>query len=201
MYYNRTMDRKQELIGKIMDMEWEMFSSVQNRGGRASCQEDPDTFGIIRTSNFQTWSEGALESYLDDLEEARAAGRNLMTEKYARMEGIIPTLNPEVLPLIDQIVQRECRWVEELLEKYPDIKMARPIYSSQDTPFAVSSETYSRGELETYSKRTLELYHQDNLDMESQGLSRIEMSVRNMAKKFSERAQTDTERPQGSCTS
>jgi hypothetical protein len=201
MYYNRRMDRKQGLIGKIMDIEWEMFSSVQNRGGRASCQEDPGTFGIIRISNFQTWSESALESYLDDLEEARDAGRNLMTEKYARMEGIIPTLNPEVLPLIDQIVQRECRWVEELLEKYPDVKMARPIYSSQDTPLAVSSETYSRGELETYSKRTLELYHQDNLDMESQGLSRIEMSVRNMAKKFSERAQNDTERPQGSCTS
>ena len=184
------MDRKDELISKIMEIEWEMFSTVRNRGGRASCQEDPNTFRIIRTSNFQTWSEATLESYLIDAEEAKAAGRNLMTEKYARMEGLIPPLNTDVFPLIEKIVQRECSWVEELLEKYPDVKLARPIYSWQDTPYMVSSETYSRGELETYSKRTLELYYQDNLDMESKGENRIEMSVRIMAKRFSNKPGT-----------
>ena len=185
------MDTKQKLIDKIMDIEWEMFSSVQNRGGRASCQEDPSTFGIIRTSNFEVWSAATLESYLAHIEMAKQLGRNLMTEKYARMEGIIPPLHqdPEVLELIDKIVARECKWVEELMEKYPDVKMARPLYSSQDTPFAVSSETYSRGELETYSKETLQLYDQDNLDMESKGQNRIEMSVRIMSKKFQDRSQ------------
>ncbi len=116
-----------------------------------------------------TWSEHVLESYVSDLETAHLAGRNLMTEKYARMEGIIDPLNPDVLPLIDKIVKRECKWLEDMKEKYPGMKMARPIYRYQDKPAVVSSETYSRGELETYSPKTLELYHKDNMTMEARG--------------------------------
>jgi hypothetical protein len=176
------MDEKERLISQIMDIEWNMFTTVQNRGGRASCQEDPETFSIIRKSSFQTWSEATLVSYLSDLERARTLGRNPMTEKYARMEGLIPPLDPEALPLIDKIVRRECEWAEELLARHPGLRFARPIYSSQDTPSTVSSETYSRGELETYSKETLELYDQDNLRLEAQGLNRIEMVVGNLSR-------------------
>ena len=182
------MSNREELISKIMEIEWDMFHTVQNRGGTASCQEDPDTFRIIRTSNFMTWSDATLESYLGDLEDAKKAQRNLMTEKYALMEGLIPVSDAEVLPLIDKIVEIECAWVEELLQKYPGTKLARPIYSWQDTPYAVSSETYSRGELATYSKRTLELYYADALDMQAKNSNRIESSVRIMSKKFSERS-------------
>lgn len=181
------MSTKDELITKIMGIEWDMFSSVRNRGGRALCQEDPDSFKIIRTSHFMTWSEATLESYLKDVEEAKAAGRNLMTEKYARMENLIPALHPENGQLIERIVMKECGWVEELLEKYPDIKLARPIYSWQDTPYAVSSETYSRGELDTYSKKTLDLYYQDMLDLESKKLNRLELAIGIMSKKFRDR--------------
>jgi hypothetical protein len=109
-----------------------------------------------------------------------------MTEKYARMEGLIDPLNPDLLPLIDEIVKRECKWIEELQEKYPQMKMGRPIYSSQDTPAVVSSETYSRGEFETYSPKTLELYHKDNMEMEAKGLNRIEIASRIMSEKFKE---------------
>lgn len=185
------MNKKQDLISKVMEIEWTMFTMVRNRGGRASCQEDPVTFKIIRTSTFMTWPEGALESYLDDLNRSKEAGRNLMTEKYARMEGISGPLDPEVKELIDKIVEQECCWAEELLEKYPDAKMARPIYSSQDTPYVVSSETYSRGELATYSIKTLKLYQQDNTDMESKNLNRIELAIGIMSKKFTEK--TDVE--------
>jgi len=180
------MDQKQELIPKIMEIEWDMFSAVKNRGGKASCQEDPSTFRIIRTSTFMTWSEATLESYLDDLNRAKEAEMNMMTEKYARMEGICAPLDSEVAGLIDKIVKQECKWAEELLEKYPGIKMARPIYSSEDTPYAVSSETYSRGELATYSKKTLELFYQDNIDMESKDLNKIELTIGIMSKRFAE---------------
>jgi len=182
------MNKKQDLISKIMEIEWTMFTSVRNRGGRASCQEDPDTFKIIRVSTFLTWSEATLKSYLGDLNRAKEAGRNFMTEKYARMEGISAPLVPEVKELIDKIIEQECRWAEELLEKYPDAKMARPIYSSQDTPYVVSSETYSLGELATYSKKTLELYQQDNIDMESRDLNRIELAIGIMSKRFAEKS-------------
>ncbi len=179
-------EKKETLISKIISNEWEMFSNVKNRGGKASCQEDPVTFRVLRTSYFMTWSEPVLESYVSDLEAANLADRNLMTEKYARMEGIIDPLNPDVLPLIDIIVKKECKWLEDLQNKYPGLRMARPIYSSQDTPAVISSETYSRGELETYSPKTLELYHKDNLDMEAKGMNRLEIAAGIMSKKFKE---------------
>ncbi len=182
------MENKEDLILEIMEMEWAMFTAVRNRGGRASCQEDPDTFKIIRTSTFKTWSEPTLESYHSDLVRAKEAGRNLMTEKYARMENLSAPLDPEAADLIDKIVEQECRWATELMERYPDAKMARPIYSSQDTPYVVSSETYSRGELATYSKETLESYHQDILDMKSRDLNRIEMAIALMSKTFAEKS-------------
>ena len=180
------MNKKQDFISEIMKLEWDMFSSVRNRGGRAACQESPETFELIRTSTFKTWSEATLESYIHDLKEAKEAERNLMTEKYARMEGIGTPVDPEGLELIDNIVKRECIWAEKFLEKHPKLKMARPIYSSQDSPYAVSSETYSRGELATYSRKTLSLYYQDILDMEEKNINRIEQITVIMLKKFAE---------------
>ncbi len=181
------MNTREDLISRIIETEWNMFSSVQNRGGKASCQEDPVTFKIIRKSNFMSWSDATLESYLNDLEEAKKAGKNLMTLKYARMEGLIPALNPEALPLIDKIVEIECRWLAELAEKSPHLKPARPIYSKEDTPFAVSSETYARGELETYSKRTLELYLKDLLEMEFKKINRVEEIFNRMVEMLNQR--------------
>mgnify|MGYP001049934862 FL=1 len=35
---------KQEKIEKLIQMEWEDFQKVNNEGGRASCQDDPETF-------------------------------------------------------------------------------------------------------------------------------------------------------------
>ncbi len=174
--------KKEDLISAILDLEWKMLSSVRNRDGRASCQEDPHTFRIIRSGGFTVWSNDTLESYLSDLEEARDAGRNLMTEKYARMEGLIDPLNPDALPLITEIVSRECKWAEEFRQRYPHAKMGRPIYDSEAPPSVVSAETYSRGEFETYSMRTLELYHRDNQEIEARGQNRIEMAALNMSK-------------------
>ena len=91
-----------------------------------------------------------------------------------------------ILKLIDKIVKQECRWAEELMARYPDAKMARPVYSLQDKPYVVSSETYSRGELSTYSKETLKLYLQDIFEMNAKNLNRIELAIALKTKKFSE---------------
>lgn len=80
-----------DLIDLVIDKEWKMFDRVQNEGGRASCQNDPATFRIMRASQFMTWPEDLLRSYLADLEHAERAGRNLLTEKYAfMMEYTLP---------------------------------------------------------------------------------------------------------------
>jgi hypothetical protein len=177
---------KEDLISDILELEWEMFSNVTNRGGRAVCQENPQTFRIIRSGGFMVWSEDTLESYRADLEEARDAGRNLMTEKYARMEGLIDPLNPDALPLIAEIVSKECEWAEEFQRRYPQARMGRPIRDAEAPPSVVSAESYSRAELETYSTRTLELYQRDNQDLEARGQNRIEMAALNMSKRLSE---------------
>jgi len=183
------MDKKKDLISEIVETEWAMFTSVRNRGGRASCQENPDTFKIIRTNTFMTWSEETLESYCGDLVRAKETDRNLMTEKYAYMEGYFTPPDPEIVEIIDKIVKQECAWAKELMVKYPGIKMARPIYSSQDTPYAVSSETYSRGELATYSKKTLELYLHDIMEMKTKDINRIELAIALISREFSEKSQ------------
>jgi len=170
------MDNQTDLIVRILEIEWEMFSIVQSRGGRASCQDDRTGFDITRRSQFMTWSDATLQSYLDGLEEAQRDGKNLMTLKYARMENLIPPLNPEILPLIDKIVEIVLKWQEEFSKEFPYIEQARPVYKWQEGRSGVtSSETYLRGELETYPPTTLELYYKDVLDKKAKGLNGIEM--------------------------
>ena len=164
------MDRREQLTAGIVEEELAMFQAVPNAGGKAPCQEDIRTFRIMRSSQMASWSEAALESYLGDLKEAERAGRNLLTEKYARMmrstwpaeyariEHLLPAVDPGAPRLIDEIVGIVLKWERDLLEKYPDIvKRGRPIFSSEDAPGVTSLETYLRGELATYSVRTLEL--------------------------------------------
>jgi hypothetical protein len=162
---------RKDIIESIIETEWKMFQEVPNIGGRAACQEDSETFRIMRAGQSASWSDAALKSYLDDLNEAKRSGRNLLTEKYARMmhstspleyaqiEHLLPPVDPEAIELIEQIVENVLRWEEELLEKYPYIiKRGRPLFSEEDSIGVTSMETYLRGELSTYSLRTLELY-------------------------------------------
>ena len=167
------MSWKEDLIEAILEMEWELFASVRAEGESAACQEDPDSFRLVRAANFLTWSETTLASYLNDLRLARSKGRNLMTEKYARMEGLIPPLNPDAAQLIERIVRKECLWAEDFLGNNPGAALARPIHSRDDAPGIASTETYLRAELEIYSTQTLEYYYLDILAMSSRGENRI----------------------------
>ena len=166
------MSRKDHLINRIVKLEWEMFQNVKSLGGRASCQEDHPTFKINRVSQAQSWSEPALESYLEDLENAERRGRNLLSEKYGRMmastskseyeslKHLLPPLEEGILPLVENIVDIVVGWEQEMVKKYPNlVRRGRPVHSSQDTPDVTSLETYLRGELLTYSKKTLELLY------------------------------------------
>ena len=150
---------KSQLIGDILEIELQMFLTVPVRQ-KASCQEQPDTFRIMRKVQFDTWSEKTLDSYLKDLQTAEEQGLNLMTLKYARMTDDIPRQNDD--PLIEVIVSIEYAWQEGLMRKYPSLMgRARPLRSSEDTDDQTSFETYLRSELETYSHRTLTALHED----------------------------------------
>ncbi len=162
---------KDDLIDRIIEAEWKMFQKVPNIGGRAACQDDFETFRIMRAGQSASWSEATLESYLEDLNEAESSGRNLLTEKYARMmrstsplgyariEHLLPPVDPKALDLIEQIVNIVLDWEQELFGKYPYIiKRGRSLFSTEDSFGVTSMETYLRGELATYSLKTLEVY-------------------------------------------
>lgn len=51
----------------------------------AHCQDDWETFRLMRTSQMRAWDQPLLDSYLDDLRSAQTEGRNLLCEKYAYM--------------------------------------------------------------------------------------------------------------------
>lgn len=84
-------------------------------------------------------------------------------------------MEPEVFPLIDKIAKIVLEWEEELSKKFRHIKKGggRPLYSSEDSPFVTSVETYLRGELATYSKRTLELYYENLLNQKTENINQI----------------------------
>ena len=181
----------EDIIEEICEMEWEMFQNVSNIGGRAPCQDDKNSFEIMRSSQAKSWSEGVLASYHLDLLEAKKAGRNLMMEKYARMmestspaefkkfKNALPPLSPEAYAVVEEIIRNYIEWEEEVAAKYPNIvKQGRPLRSTEDTQNATSLETYLRGELSTYSLRTLALYLDNILKQKEKGINGAEVTRR-----------------------
>jgi hypothetical protein len=138
---------KEELIGRIVTIELAMFSRVK-AVEPAACQQMPETFRTMRRMSHSALSTDTLASYLQDLQSAVTQGRNLVTEKYARMDNLIPPINRN--PLIKSIVALESFWLRDLHERFP-------LAVRCDGRF----EVYALGELETYSDQTLALYFRD----------------------------------------
>ncbi len=166
--FPQTLERAEAIVAH----EFAQFQLVSNEGGRAACQDDWPMFHQMRVSQFLTWTLPMLDSYAADLDEADAAGRNLLTEKYARMMASteperyareiaphLPRLAPERVTEQDRIVAIQVGWAREFRAAYPKLGDAmRVLTTDQDTLIDTSFETYLRGELGTYSERTLDLY-------------------------------------------
>jgi len=176
------------LIHELCGREWNMFVQVNNRGGKASCQNDELFFRKMRTCQFSGWSDAMLQSYQKDLIHAENAGRNLPMEKYAWMmesthpaefadiRGGLPCISDEAKARIAELVRIQVEWEAEVDKAYPYMRAnGRPLRKSQDTPWATSFETYLEGELKTYSAATLEAYltHVHQLQAEGRNLALI----------------------------
>jgi hypothetical protein len=179
---------KNELIDAIVKLEFKQFQSVQNEGGRADCQDDYETFNIMRKSQYLAWDEELIKSYLQDILDAEAKPWNLITEKYARMmqstapdeyealKDKLPKRSDERLALQEKILKIRVEMEEKFANEYPNLHTtARLIHTSEDTPYDTSFETYCRGELSTYSDKTVELYYSmvKRLNDEGKNLSRM----------------------------
>lgn len=160
-----------QLVNWIAEAEFTAFDKVKNAGGRADCQNDWDTFSIMRKSQYLTWNREMLIQYLYDFLREYQLGHNLIEEKYGRMmESTAPEeyevmrdrfseLAPEKKRIIEEIVKLQVAWMEEFASQYPTLAdNARSVRTSDDNIANTSYETYLRGEISTYSDKMLELY-------------------------------------------
>lgn len=184
-----TLNEKKEAL---IQTEWELFHSVNNEGGKADCQNDPETFFIMRRAQFTCWNDALVESWHKDLLDAKAEGRNLLSEKYGwmmqktapfefrKISGYLRFPSIAAEEMIEEIAEAEVKWMEEYEKQYPYMASGnRPVHSYDDTEYSTSFETYLRGELHTYSEKTLKLYLEmiDSLKKEGKSLSIIVMDA------------------------
>lgn len=165
------MKRQEELINDIIDIEWFMLQNV-NASNPNSCQERPNAFRFMRWVSFSVFPENVLKSYLEDLEQAVREGRNLMIEKYARMENKINALKNN--PLIYDIIKIEKKWMDELKKKYPSL------FNKETNEF----HKYFSCELETYSDRTIELFYNTVSQAENENRNLAEERYTNLFRKL-----------------
>ena len=143
---------KKEKINEIIEIEWNMFQDVQNIGGRASCQDDKETFVIMRTSQFENWTEALLDAYLSYIENAECEGRNLIAEKYGRMmkytepqyyeeqiKPYIPALSAHAEQMIEEVIAIIVPWEAEFAKHYPKLgRVSRPVTAEGDASGSIA---------------------------------------------------------------
>lgn len=147
---SRTAVSRATLLHEIIEKELAMFLATPNQGGTASCQQNPQGFRIMRHMSLSVLSDTTLAHYLEDLHRTEAQGRNVMVEKYARMDSLIPPLQTN--PLIDEIVRAETAFIQAASARFPHV-----IRHGGNNAF----QNYLRCEAETYSPATLESYAAD----------------------------------------
>ncbi|MGN0346480.1 MAG: DUF4125 family protein [Lachnospiraceae bacterium] len=197
---------KDELVEAIVKQEWAQFDQTRNEGGRAECQNNWNTFSLMRRSQYFTWTDELLNSYLLDLLEAKEANWNLITEKYARMmkstspdkykelEEKLPVRSPQREAIAEEIIKIQVAWMEEFAEKYPKMAgNARTIHTWEDNEYDTSYETYLRGELGTYSEETFVLYGRFIASLASEGRNLAYEIMTNTAKGYGYESVEDAE--------
>lgn len=128
-----------------------------------------------------------LDSYLEDVQQAKAAGRNIAAEKYIHMMKVtdprgyehfsstLPAYDDAHDALVTEVGDLMFSQSKKLHEDYPVLTgFGRPLVEDRAYPGVTSVDTYQRGELATYSTKTLEAFKEHLLDLESQGVSLAE---------------------------
>ncbi|MEZ7722704.1 DUF4125 family protein [Fusobacterium sp. 27098_8_59] len=177
---------KEKIINEILEKEWKYFSNLNNIGGRADCQDNREDFIIMRKSQWETFNEETLLSYLEDLNSKN----NPLFQKYAQMmkynspeeykkiKDILEKASEEKTDLVNKIMFIYMEWEKEFFKSYPIFSsMGRPLYSSEDDNIETSIETYLRGELLSYSEKTLKLYLNYVIDNKEKN---INLAIKNM---------------------
>ena len=207
LYINQVMNGNgKSMVDKIVELEWKQFDKVENEGGRADCQDNFQTFSIMRKSQYMAWPENLLNSFYQDLVAAEEKGWNLIMEKYARMmqstspekykalENELPKISEERKSIQEEIIKIQVNWMEEFAKKYPKMAgNARSIRTRDDSAFNTSYETYLRGEISTYSEKTFILYSRYIVSLLQNNRNLAVEIMENTAKLYGYRSLDDAE--------
>lgn len=182
----------EDRITHLIVLEWNAFDKARNVDGRAACQDDWNTFQLMRRSQYMTWTDDMLQSFTADFKAANAVGRNLIAEKYGWMmettspdefqeiKALLPDIPAAKRQIVEEIVKIQVAWMEDLAKESPEItNRMRNIHTSEDTPCNTSYETYLRGELLTYSDHTLMLYGRLIASLAADGKNLAQMTIEN----------------------
>jgi hypothetical protein len=203
-------EKREELIRTLVKIEFETFDRVENLDGRAECQDNWETFSIMRTSQYAHWENEMLAQWIREFQDANQQGRNLISEKYARMmestdpelyaEMVdkLPVLSEEFLALRESIVAIQVTWMEEFSKAYPNLALrSRVIHTTEDTKWETSYETYLRGELSVYSFDLLYQYGRWVAKLYQQGENLTTLTMAETARLYGYQSLEDAEAHSG----
>ena len=148
------------LIYEIVELEWNMLSTMKSEQGKPLDQSEFDPFYAVRYSQHSAMNSDTIGLYKSDLNVAVHTGRNLMAEKYAYMKdpGSV-AVDPELKPLIDQIVPLMMQSQEAFAAKYPALAGAGRAFDPEEE--TASMEAYITSELITKAEPTLQMILRD----------------------------------------
>lgn len=160
-----------EYIQSIILYEWDSFDRVVNFEKRAACQDNIEQFVLMRMAQYLSFSHQVLKSLLADFKRAHEEGRNLISEKYARMMSYtdvvqyerdikanlkyVSPVKEELICSIRAIYQDSCERCNDMVQTQLH---ARPYVSQAKN---ISALDYFTSEIASWSYRSLRLFMQD----------------------------------------
>lgn len=153
-------------IKEVLALEWAFFDQVKGLEGRAACQDDTRSFFIYRLAQYLAFPFAFVHLVLDDLKRLDAAGRNPVSEKYARMMAVtdperfradwshvLPAVSPVRACALHEVERALTAFARKAAETSP--KAAAHARAETSLPQRVSAVDYMLGEVAPYSLRTV----------------------------------------------
>ena len=162
-------EAKEELLKGIVDLEMKFFQNMKT--AEAIPENTLPALRRMRWMTYSCLSDNTLILLLRDLTQHEEEGRNPMIEKYALIDGLIPTIQEN--EKIGMIVEQEVAWMEEVAKKYPKT------VQGHDSNKALFGH-YMSCELQSWDPETLDSYYNDVVVAKSQGKNLAEVRYDNL---------------------